>query len=209
MQCKVAQEMSTYVVDNAGDAVTEVAGAGTDVIEASVSYTLSANVENALLTGTASINVTGNASNNTSTGNSGQTGSTAVPELTPMVGGTGNYVYVVDNTGDIVSEAATAGTDTVEFAVTYSFNHQRRKSVTLTGTAAINASGNTLANTLTGNAAANRLDGGAGADTMIGGAGNDVMSSITSGTRLPKQPAPVPIGWIFWRPPRLPLTLKI
>ena len=48
------------------------------------------------------------------------------------------------------------------------------ENVTLTGTAAINGTGNTLANTLTGNSAANRLDGSAGADTMMGGTGNDV-----------------------------------
>jgi Ca2+-binding RTX toxin-like protein len=43
----------------------------------------------------------------------------------------------------------------------------------LTGTAAINGSGNALNNVLTGNSAANTLDGGAGADTMLGGAGDD------------------------------------
>lgn len=41
------------------------------------------------------------------------------------------------------------------------------------GTAAIDATGNALDNTLTGNAGNNRLDGGAGADTLIGGAGDD------------------------------------
>ena len=47
------------------------------------------------------------------------------------------------------------------------------ENLTLTGTGSINATGNTLANTLTGNAGNNILDGGAGNDTMIGGAGND------------------------------------
>src|SRR5207244_10160209 len=43
----------------------------------------------------------------------------------------------------------------------------------ITGTHAINATGNTLGNRLDGNAGNNRLDGGLGNDTMIGGAGND------------------------------------
>src|SRR6185295_11617006 len=43
----------------------------------------------------------------------------------------------------------------------------------LTGTAAINGTGNTKDNALTGNIAANSLDGGTGKDTMTGGAGND------------------------------------
>lgn len=56
------------------------------------------------------------------------------------------------------------------------------ENLTLTGTAAINGTGNELDNYLKGNSASNvlsggggadRLNGGAGADTMIGGAGDD------------------------------------
>jgi Ca2+-binding RTX toxin-like protein len=59
----------TYVVDNAGDTVTENANEGTDLVQASINYTLGGNVENLTLTGTAAINGTGNAANNTITGN--------------------------------------------------------------------------------------------------------------------------------------------
>ena len=41
----------TYVVDSTSDVVTEGASAGTDLIQASVSYTAAANVENLTLTG--------------------------------------------------------------------------------------------------------------------------------------------------------------
>lgn len=44
----------------------------------------------------------------------------------------------------------------------------------LTGTAAINGTGNAGDNTLTGNSASNTLDGGAGNDSLKGGAGNDI-----------------------------------
>ena len=50
----------TYVVDNAGDVVTEALNEGTDTVQSSVSYTLGANVENLTLTGSADINGTGN-----------------------------------------------------------------------------------------------------------------------------------------------------
>ena len=40
----------TYIVDNVGDVAAEVAG-GIDTVLASVSYTLSANLENLTLTG--------------------------------------------------------------------------------------------------------------------------------------------------------------
>ncbi|PVE26548.1 furin, partial [Enterococcus faecalis] len=48
------------------------------------------------------------------------------------------------------------------------------ENLTLTGTAAINGTGNAGNNVITGNGANNTLDGGAGTDTLIGGLGNDI-----------------------------------
>ena len=162
-----------YVVDNTADVVTEGASAGTDVVEASVSFTLGANVENIVLTGTASTNATGNTSNNTLTGNAGANRLDGGAGADTLLGGAGNDTYVVDSTGDIVTEGASAGTDTVESTTTYTLG-ANVENLILTGTAAINATGNTLVNALTGNSGANQLNGGAGADTMAGGAGNDI-----------------------------------
>ena len=44
-----------YVVDDAGDVVTENASEGTDKVQASITYTLGANVENLTLTGTGNV----------------------------------------------------------------------------------------------------------------------------------------------------------
>src|SRR5207247_965968 len=60
----------TYVVDNAGDVVTENAGEGTDTVQSAITYTLGANVENLTLTGASAINGTGNTLDNVLTGNS-------------------------------------------------------------------------------------------------------------------------------------------
>ena len=169
----------TYIVDNTVDVITENANEGTDTVQSSVTYTLSANVENLTLTGSTAINgigntldnyIIGNSANNTLTGNAGNDTLDGGIGVDTMIGGAGNDTYVVDNTGDVVTENANEGTDTVQSSVTLGANVDN---LTLTGTSAINGTGNTLANVITGNSAANTLSGGTGADTMIGGAGND------------------------------------
>ena len=162
----------TYIVDNVGDVVTEASNAGTDLVQSSVSYTLGSNIEKLTLTGTAAINATGNTLANTLTGNAGDNVLTGGAGADTMAGGLGNDTYVVDNTGDVVTEGSNAGTDLVQSSITYTLG-SNLENLTLTGTASINGTGNTLANVLTGNSGANVLNGGAGADTMIGGAGND------------------------------------
>ena len=181
----------TYVVDHAGDAVSEVLNAGNDSVQSSVTHTLAANVENLVLTAAAATNGTGNALDNALTGNAANnilTGLAGNDTLhggagaDTMIGGAGNDLYVVDNVGDVITENLNEGVDTVQsslaFALAATIEH-----LTLTGNAAVNGTGNGLDNVLTGNAASNTLtgaggndtlNGGAGIDTMIGGAGNDL-----------------------------------
>jgi len=172
----------TYVVDNALDSVVETSTVATeiDLVNASISYTLGSNLEKLTLTGTAAINATGNTLANTLTGNSGNNTLNGAAGADTMAGGLGDDTYIVDNTLDVITEAASAGTDSVQSSVTYSLAGNV-ENLTLTGTSAINATGNTLANVLTGNSAANTLDGGTGADTMIGGAGNDIYKVDNTG----------------------------
>ena len=162
----------TYVVDNIGDVVTENAGQGTDLIQSSVTFTASANIENMTLTGTGAINATGNALNNVLTGNTGNNVVDGGAGSDTMAGGAGNDTYVVDVATDVVTEAASAGTDLVKASISYTLGSDV-ENLTLTGTANLNGTGNALANVLTGNSGNNVVDGGAGIDTMIGGAGDD------------------------------------
>ncbi|MCB8761497.1 S8 family serine peptidase [Planktothrix agardhii] len=168
-----------YVVDNTGDVVTELASGGTDLIQSSVTYTLPGEVENLTLTGITAINGTGNTVANIITGNTANNtlnGSTGADQLK---GGTGNDTYVVDNTGDVVTELASGGTDLIQSSVTYTLPVEV-ENLTLTGTTAINGTGNTVANIITGNTANNTLSGGAANDTLTGGLGADSFIYNTS-----------------------------
>ena len=176
----------TYFVDDAGDAVTENANEGDDTVNASISYTLTANVENLTLTGTDNINGTGNALANTIIGNSGDNildGGAGDGVADTLQGGAGNDIYVVDSTLDTIDELNNggAGTDEVQSSVSYSLAAANVlgdvENLTLTGSGNIDGTGNALANLITGNSGANILDGGAGdaaIDSLRGGAGNDV-----------------------------------
>ena len=125
-------------------------------------------------------NATGGSGNDTITGNSFNNildGGIGADSLT---GGAGNDTYVVDNIGDVVTEAAGQGTDTVQSSIDYTLG-TNVENLTLTGAAFI-GTGNDGANVITGNAGINVLFGlggddtlvsGGGADAMIGGLGND------------------------------------
>ncbi len=160
-----------YVVDNAGDVVTEASSSGRDTVRASINYTLVANVENLTLTGVADLNGTGNGQANTLTGNAGNNDLNGGVGADTLAGGLGNDVYHVDTTGDIVQEDLAGGMDTVMSSVSYTLS-DNVEDLVLFG-ANLNGTGNALGNSLTGTAGANILDGGAGADTLNGGAGND------------------------------------
>jgi Ca2+-binding RTX toxin-like protein len=92
-----------------------------------------------------------------------------------MVGGTGDDTYVVDNLKDQVFEKADEGIDTVESSVTWTLGNNLENLV-LTGTTAINGTGNADDNSLKGNSGKNILTGGAGDDTLDGGAGVDTLA---------------------------------
>ena len=162
-------ETDIYYVDNAGDQVVERAGEGTDLVYSSITFALPDYVENLALTGTAAIDATGNALSNTLTGNDAANtlaggsgddtlkGKGGVDRLDGgsgadrMEGGSETDVYYVDNGADQVAERAGEGTDLVYSSITFALPDYVENPA-LTGTAAIDATGNALANVIIGNA---------------------------------------------------------
>jgi Ca2+-binding RTX toxin-like protein len=184
----------TYVVSNANDIVLEGTILVTEIDQVNVdfiangTYTLGNNIENgAIVTADTSllVNLTGNALANNLLGNAGDNILDGGLGNDNMAGGLGDDTYVINALTDVVVENLNEGNDTIRSSITYSLvptlqaatgtysGSSDVENLTLTGTAAINGTGNELDNVITGNTGNNILNGGAGADTLIGGLGND------------------------------------
>jgi Ca2+-binding RTX toxin-like protein len=188
-----------YTVDSAGDVVFEAVGAGTDRVNAYVSDTLDANVENLYLYGTA-INGYGNALDNVIAGNSnvnylyGNAGNDSLYGYAgndilngaagndKMYGGADNDTYYIDSAGDVVLEAVGAGTDRVNAYVSDTLD-ANVENLYLYGTAT-NGYGNALDNVIAGNSNANTLNGLIGNDTLYGYDGNDSLYGSTGNDKM-------------------------
>lgn len=198
-----------YYVTNLGTVVN--AGSGNNTVYTSVGssgmfsfiYDVPAHIQNLFIMGTASLSaslrnndgghLTGNSGINSLAGGSGNDtldggGNTHFDANAPigssdtLKGGEGDDTYIIDNLGVQITEGEQAGSgiDTVRASISYQLPTNVEQLV-LTGSAAINGSGNSLNNVITGNAANNILTGGAGNDILDGGGGTD--TAVFSGAR--------------------------
>lgn len=111
-----------------------------------------------------------------------------------MFGSSGNDTYIVDKwtrttpenwspLRDEVREGSGQGSDTVKSSVTYDLPDNVEHLI-LTGSLAINGTGNAAANSLTGNRSANTLRGGQSGDTLKGESGADILLGEGANDRL-------------------------
>jgi len=165
-----------YIVDNVNDQVIENANEGTDEIRTGLStYSIEAlpNVENLTGIGISTQTLIGNAGNNVITSGAG---------IDTLIGGNGNDIYIVNNQGDRVQEAAglSGGNDEVR---TSSAEYSLAGTVgieTLRGTSngGQSLTGGDEAETIIGGDGNDILNGGAGDDRIFGGGGNDLLIGL-------------------------------
>jgi Ca2+-binding RTX toxin-like protein len=101
----------TYIVDSAGDKVTESSGQGVDTVTSSLSFTLGSYTETLVLTGSAAINGTGTNGKNTLTGNDAAnilTGGKGADVLTGG-GGADSFRYLSPGDGVTIGTNVTKG----------------------------------------------------------------------------------------------------
>jgi Ca2+-binding RTX toxin-like protein len=192
-----------YYVDNAGDVVVEAEWGGWDEVRLSGSYLdVSAGfVEAVIVSYAGGATVIGGAGLNWIDGGSGNDwyegrggddilssnfgddhldGGDGDDELDggmgndTMIGGNGNDIFHVQQAGDVVTEAANGGTDTVILSLsTYTIP------ANVENVDARSASGGSVS--ITGNALNNFIIMGFGAVTVYGGAGIDTVSYLSNG----------------------------
>jgi serralysin len=173
-----------YIVDNAGDAVTEYGGEGIDTVRAKTSWTMTAGADIETLRAddlfdTAALNLTGNAGGNEIIGNDGNNVLNGGGGVDQMTGRLGNDTYFVDNAGDTVTEFGGQGTDQVRTSVSWTLTPgadvETLRTTNDAGVGAIDLTGNYAGNVIRGNNGANFLNGSDGNDELTGLGGDDVF----------------------------------
>ncbi|WP_269515461.1 M10 family metallopeptidase C-terminal domain-containing protein [Brevundimonas subvibrioides] len=170
----------SYEVTEAGDLVTELANEGNDTVYSYLdTYTLTTDVERLALVGSARVAI-GNGGDNVLIGSAGANILLGGAGNDTMIGGAGDDAYEVTEAGDVVTEAAGEGTDTVySYLETYTAAANIER-VELAGRAR-NGATNATGGTVVGNALDNVLTVGGGSAVLIGGGGND--TAVIGGAR--------------------------
>jgi Ca2+-binding RTX toxin-like protein len=160
---------TTFVVNSASDVVQDTSTTTSNTIQSSVNYTLATHVNTLVLTGTSALVGTANSANDTLVSNSG---------IDTLVGGTGNDTFVLNNPSDVVQDSL--GTATIVYQAATNFTLPANvNTLNLTGTLALQATGNAGNDSITANSGADTLSAGNGNDTLVSGAGID---SLVGGT---------------------------
>ena len=162
------QGSDTYIVRGLGDVVTDGGGAA-DVIYAFVNYTNASGVERLVVRGAGL----------TGTGTTAGEILASVAGANTLIGLGGNDTYLVNNIGDVVTEAAADGYDTVVARVNYTIPAEV-EALIVSGLG-LTATGGANGDTLVSEGGGNILNGGGGDDYLLGGLGGDQLTGGAGG----------------------------
>lgn len=127
--------------------------------------------------------VTGNAHDNVLTGDAENNALDGGEGADTLEGGLGDDTYFVDNTDDMVIEAAGGGQDIVISFASYTLSDDVENLV-LQGMDPLCGTGNTLGNTIIGNGRSNLLEGRGGDDRLLASDGDDTLDGGEGTDRL-------------------------
>lgn len=187
-----------YVVDSALDVVTEdleVSPAARDTVQASISYSLGANIENLVLAESLLINGVGNTLANTITGNSLRNTLLGLADNDTINGLAGDDVIeggegddILDGGLGVDTASYASATSVLPFGVSVNLSTAGSQNTGLAGFDTLigfeNLVGSSLNDVLTGDSSNNILEGGAGNDTLNGGIGTDTASYISASSAV-------------------------
>lgn len=152
------------------DTIVESAGAGTDTVMSSATFTLGANLENLRLTGTSAINGTGNALNNVLAGNSAD-------NVLNGGSGTDTVDYSLVRSGITIELASMAA----QYVYGYGYDTLRSIESVIGTIYGDNLKGTSGSNVLNGNLGSDTMAGGNGSDTYYVDNAYDVVTEATAG----------------------------
>jgi len=173
-------ELANSIYGNEGANVLSGGGGGDYLVGAGGADTLNGgDGEDALDGGAGNDVLSGGADNDYLVGGAGADLMDGGTGADRMFGGLGDDLYLVDNVGDQVSEAAGQGNDRIASSIDYVISAGNSVEVLTTdsdsGTSALSLTGNELANSIYGNAGSNFLSGGGGDDYLVGLGGDDFL----------------------------------
>lgn len=169
-----------YIVDHLKDRVQESPGQGIDTVQATVTHSLAAHLENLTLRGNGDLNGTGNDLANILIGNRGNNILDGKAGADTLIGGMGNDIYYVDDAKDTVVEAANSGTDKVITTIASYSKPANVEIIEYVGQGNFtfsvqNQPGAGSSAGVGGSSSGSTVVSGGGNDTLIGSIGNDIL----------------------------------
>ncbi len=156
-----------FIVGNASTKLTNASTSNSDTVQSAFNFVLPTNIDTLVLTGSAALTGQANAGNDTLVSNSG---------VDTFTAGAGNDVFVINNTADVVQGALATSTNAIVASVNVTLP-TNVNILMLTGSDALQATGNSGADSIVANSGDDTLTAvsTAAVTTLVGGAGNDVF----------------------------------